>query len=71
MARRPFFKLKQNGISGDLLNVFEDFIRNRKQGVVLNGQTSNWENIHEGVPRDSILLISVCDLQCYRKKNLP
>ena len=35
------FKLKQNGISGNLLNIFEDFLRNRKQKVVLNGQTSN------------------------------
>ena len=37
------FKLKQNGISGNLLNVFEDFLRNKKQRVVLNRQTSNWE----------------------------
>ena len=49
------FKLKQNGISGKLLNIFEDFLRNRKQRVVLNGQTSNWENIHAGVPQGSIL----------------
>ena len=49
------FKLKQNGISGNLLNIFEDFLRNRKQRVVLNGQTSNWENIHAGVPQGSIL----------------
>ena len=34
------FKLKQNGISGNLLNIFEDFLRNRKQRVALNGQTS-------------------------------
>ena len=44
------FKLKQNGISGNLLNIFEHFLRNRKQRVVLNGQTSNWENIYAGVP---------------------
>ena len=37
------FKLKQNGISGNLLNVLEDFLRNKKQRVVLNRQTSNWE----------------------------
>ena len=49
------FKLKQNGISGNLLNIFEDFLRNRKQRVVLNGQISNWKNIHEGVPQGSIL----------------
>ena len=31
------FKLKQNGISSNLLNIFEDFLRTRKQRVVLNG----------------------------------
>ena len=49
------FKLKLNGISGNLLNIFEDFLRNRKQRVVINGQTSNWKNIHAGVPQGSIL----------------
>ena len=32
------FKLKQNGISANLLNVITDFLYQRKQGVVLNGQ---------------------------------
>ena len=27
------FKLKQNGISGSLLNILEDFLKNRKQRV--------------------------------------
>ena len=49
------FKLKQNGISGNLLNIHEEFRRNRKQRVILNGQTSNWENIHAGVSQGSIL----------------
>ena len=31
------FKLKQNGISGNLLNVITDFLYQRKQRVVLNG----------------------------------
>ena len=31
------------------------FLRNKKQRVVLNGKTSNWENIHAGVPQGSIL----------------
>ena len=48
------FKLKQNGIFGNLLNILEDFLRNRKQRVVLNEQASNWENIHAGVPQASI-----------------
>ena len=49
------FKLKQNGISGNFLNNLEDFPRNRKQRAVLNGQTSNWENIHASVPQGFIL----------------
>ena len=44
------FKLKQNGAFGNLLNIFQDFLRNRKQAVVHNGRTCNWENIHAGVP---------------------
>ena len=31
------FKLKQNGISGNLLNLLSNFLRNRKQRVILNG----------------------------------
>ena len=32
------FKLKQNGISGNVLNLLSNFLRNGKQRVVLNGQ---------------------------------
>ena len=32
------FKLKQNTISGELLHILSDFLSNRKQRVVLNGQ---------------------------------
>ena len=31
------FKLRQNGISGDIINILQEFLRNRKQRVVLNG----------------------------------
>ena len=45
----------QNGISGNLLNVITDFLYQRKQRVVLNGQHSSWTNIEAGVPQGSIL----------------
>ena len=35
------FKLKQNTISGELLHILSDFLSNRKQRVVLNGQNSS------------------------------
>ena len=47
------YKLKRNGISGNLLSFLSDFLRNRKQRVILNGQSSYWSNINAGVPQGS------------------
>ena len=49
------FKLKQNGISGNLLSVLTDFLKLRKQRVVLNVQLSSWSNIESGVPQGPVL----------------
>ena len=49
------FKLKQNGISGNLINLLCDFLRNRKQRVLLNGQVSGWSDVKTAVPQGSIL----------------
>ena len=49
------YKLKQNGISGKLLNLIIDFLSNRKQRVVLNGKYSSWTNVETGIPQGSIL----------------
>ena len=35
------FKLCQNGISGDIINILQDFLRNSKQRVILNSQCSS------------------------------
>ena len=35
------YKLQQKGVSGELLNILIDFLNNKKQRVVLNGQSSN------------------------------
>ena len=40
MVRWSFFKLRQNGISADIINILQDFLHDRKQRVVLNGQFS-------------------------------
>ena len=52
---RIIFKLKQNGISGNLLNLLSNLLRNGKQREVLIGQTSSWVDANAGVPQGSIL----------------
>ena len=49
------FKLKCNGISGNLLNRFENYLLNRFQRVVLNGNESNLTSLKGGVPQGSVL----------------
>ena len=49
------FRLKTYGIDGKLLKLLENYLTDRQQRVVLNGQTSSWQNIHAGVPQGSVL----------------
>ncbi|MEO1917916.1 MAG: reverse transcriptase family protein, partial [Candidatus Thioglobus sp.] len=69
------FKLKQNGISGTLLKLFENYLHNRKQRVVLNGFSSDYSLIASGVPQGSVLgpllfLIYINDLESNIKSNI-
>ena len=49
------FKLKQNGVSGNLLGLIKSFLSDRDQRVTFNGKASDWESIRAGVPQGSIL----------------
>ena len=49
------YKLKQNWVKGNLLETLTNFLNDRTQRVVLNGQQSEWANIEAGVPQGSIL----------------
>ena len=49
------YKLKNIGINGNALQLIEPFLHNRRQRVVLNGQSSSWLSIRVGVPQGSVL----------------
>ena len=49
------FKLKQNNISGKLLSVLSDFLKDRKQRVTLNGQVSSWAGVNADIHQGSVL----------------
>ena len=38
-------KLEQNWIGGPLLKILTDFLKSRKQRVVLNDQHSSWSDV--------------------------
>ena len=49
------FKLKQNGIDGDLLEWISDYLSGRKQKVIIRNTSSSLMRVEAGVPQGSVL----------------
>ena len=49
------YKLKQCGVSGDLFEWFNDYLKNRQNRVIIEGATSSWCSINAGVLQGSVL----------------
>ena len=53
--KRLILQLKQNGISGELLQILSDFLSIGKQRIVISGKNLSRTNVHAGVPQGYIL----------------
>ncbi|XP_069114292.1 uncharacterized protein [Argopecten irradians] len=48
-------KLEAYGINKETLTWLEDFLVNRQQRVIINGETSKWGRVTSGIPQGSVL----------------
>jgi hypothetical protein len=55
LAQGSLYKLKSTGIDDTVLKWFERYLSNRRQQVVINGETSDTKYINAGDPQGSIL----------------
>ena len=64
------FKLKQNGINGNLLSLFQSYLQNRQQRNVINGFCSEFTNVQGSVLGPLLFLLYINDLESGIKSKI-
>ena len=53
--QRLLLKLKAHGIGDSIIDWIEQWLNERRQRVVVDGEVSNWKSVLSGAPQGSVL----------------